>query len=83
MSTPLEGIIRPFSDRGVTPQPFTKPGAQQNQIVRIAIGYSGSIKTIGTSFSASISSKMGQAHREKAPASSQALQQIMSEAAGG
>lgn len=79
----MESIVRPFQTGGVTPQAFTKPGAQQNQMVRIAIGYSGSIKTVSTSFSATITSKMGQAHNEKPPTSSQALQDKMSTAAGG
>lgn len=83
MSTPMEGIVRPFADRNVSPTPFTRPGAQQNQMVRVAIGYSGTIKTLSTSFNATMTSKMGQAHREKSPDNSEALQKAMSDAAGG
>jgi hypothetical protein len=79
----MEGIVRPFTDRGVTPVPFTKPGAQQNRVVRLAIGYSGSIKTMGSSQSATLTTKMGQIHNEKPPTSSAALQSAMAAAAGG
>lgn len=82
MSTPLEGIVRPFQDHDVFPTPFTKPGEQGSQLVRVAIGYQGSIKTMGYSFSVTATSKMGQAHKEKPPANSAALQRRLSEAAG-
>lgn len=79
----MESIIRPFTDKGVSPRPFTKPGAQQNQMVRVAIGYGGTIKTIGTSFSGTLTSVMGQKHRERSPKSSASLTKAMSDAAGG
>lgn len=82
MSVPLEGIVRPFAERDVFPTPFTKPGEQGSQLVRVAIGFQGSLKTMGFSFSASNSSKMGQAHREKPPANSASLQRRLGEAAG-
>lgn len=79
----IEGIVRPFSDPGVTPTRFTKPGASPAQKVRLAIGFQGSLKTVGVSFSCTVSTKMGQAHREKHPQSSEALQKTLAEAAGG
>ncbi len=81
MSTPLEGIIRPFADKGVTPTPFTKPGAQPNELIRIAIGFQGSLKTVGYSFSCTMTSKMGQTHKEKSPQASASLQRRLAEAA--
>lgn len=70
MSTPMEGIVRPFSDHNVFPAPFSKPGGGGgNQLVRVAIGFQGQIKTMGISFSATMTSKMGQAHKEKTPKS--------------
>lgn len=81
MSTPLEGIIRPFTDDGVTPTRFTKPGAQPNELVRLALGFQGSLKTIGYSFSCTMSTKMGQTHKEKPPQASAALQRRLGEAA--
>lgn len=82
MSTPLEGIVRPFSDRNVFPTPFTKPGAQGSELVRVAIGFQGSIKTMGYSFSATMSSKMGQVHREKPQTSSDAITKAQQDAVG-
>lgn len=83
MSTPLEGIVRPFTDHNVFPTPFVKPGGSSSeQAVRIAIGIQGQIKTMGVSFSATMSAKMGQAHHEKPPKSSQALQDALGKAAG-
>lgn len=83
MSTPLEGIVRPFQDNNVFPTPFTKPGESGSQMVRVAIGFQGSIKTMGFSFSATASSKMGQAHKEKPPVNSASLQKRLADAAGG
>lgn len=82
MSTPLEGIIRPFQDHDVFPTPFTKPGEQGSQMVRVAIGFQGAIKTMGMSFSVTSTSKMGQTHKEKAPVNSASLQRRLGEAAG-
>lgn len=81
MSTPLEGIVRPFADRNVFPTPFTKPGTQGSQLVRVAIGFQGSIKTMGYSFSGTISSKMGQVHREQSQTGSEAITKAQSDAA--
>lgn len=69
MSVPMEGIIRPFVSRNVTPQQFTRPGAAAVPMVRIKIGFQGKIKTVSTNFSASITQKMGQVHREKSSSS--------------
>lgn len=82
MSTPLESIVRPFTDKDVFPTPFTKPGERGSQMVRIIIGSSGSIKTMGMSASASMTTKMGQPHREKPPDNSASLQRRLGEAAG-
>lgn len=81
MSTPLESIVRPFAEHDVFPAPFTKPGASGSQMVRIQIGFQGSVKTMGFSFSVTQSSVMGQAHKEKAPTNSNALKQKLTEAA--
>lgn len=84
MSTPIESIVRPFSDHNVFPTPFTKPGGSSSeQLVRVAIGFQGQIKTMGISFSATITNKMGQAHREKAPNASKLLKDALEGAAGG
>lgn len=83
MSTPLESIVRPFSDPNVFPVRFTKPGTHGVGVVRVAIGFQGSVKTMGYSFSASLSTKMGQTHREGAPSGSASLTTRMSQAAGG
>lgn len=82
MSTPLEGIVRPFADHDVFPAAFTKPGESGAQMVRVAIGFQGSVKTMGFSFSSTATSKMGQAHKEKPPDNSASLQRRLSEAAG-
>ncbi len=82
MSTPLESIVRPFADPNVFPVRFTKPGTHGTELVRVAIGFQGSVKTMGYSFSASLSTKMGQTHRESAPTNSHSLQIRMSQAAG-
>lgn len=78
----LEQIVRPFADRNVTPTRFTKPGAQASEMVRVAIGFQGTLKTISYSLSATLTLKMGQKHKEKAPAHSQALQSALRKAAG-
>lgn len=82
MSTPLEGIVRPFVGDNVFPTPYTKPGESGAQMVRIAIGFQGSLKTMGYSLSVTSSSKMGQAHKEKPPDNSAALQRQLAAAAG-
>lgn len=63
----IEGVVRPFSNRNVFPVPFTRPGQQGSEMVRIAIGFQGTLKTMGYSFSGSMSSKMGQVHKERNP----------------
>lgn len=82
MSTPLEGIVRPYTEHDVFPVPFTKPGESGAQMVRISIGFQGSLKTMGMSFSVTSTSKMGQAHKEKPPTNSAALQRRLTQAAG-
>lgn len=83
MSVPLEGVIGPFLPQDVTPTRFTKPGQGSVPVVRIQVGYTGSVKSLGFSVSATVTSKMGQAHHEKAPSSSEALQTQLAQAAGG
>lgn len=82
MSTALEGIVRPFTDRDVTPTRYTEPGSGSVPPVRLQIGFRGQIKTLSWSISASVTFKMGQAHYEKPP-NSEALQKIVGAAAGG
>lgn len=82
MSAALEGIVRPFVGDNVFPTPFTKPGESGSQMVRVAIGFQGSLKTMGYSFSVTSTSKMGQAHKEKPPEQSVSLQKRLGEAAG-
>jgi hypothetical protein len=81
MSTPLEGIIPQPID--VTPQRFTKPGQGSTPMVRIAVGYVGAVKTLGFSYSATATTKMGQAHKEQSPTNSESMQQALQKAAGG
>lgn len=76
----METIIRPFQSPGVDPQPYHPAGAQAAPLVHVAIGARGGTKTFSSSGSASASFKMGQVHREKAPASG-ALQSKLAEAA--
>lgn len=83
MTIPLEGIIGPFLPQDVTPQRFTKPGQGSTPMVRIAVGYVGTVKTLGFSMSATTTSKMGQAHIEQAPTNSESLQTQLAKAAGG
>lgn len=82
MSVPLEGIVRPFSDRNIFPAPFTKQGEQGAELVRVPIGFQGSLKTMGYSFSATITAKMGQVHREKPQTSSAAITKAQNDAVG-
>lgn len=79
----IESIVRPFANRTITPQPFTKPGEQGSQMVRVAVGFQGAIKTMGYSFSMTYTSKMGQAHKEKSPKNSASLQNKLAKAAEG
>jgi hypothetical protein len=79
MSTQLEGIVRPFGQPNVFPTPFNKPSEQGAQLVRFAIGFQGSIKSMGYSFSCTMTSKMGQAHKENSPNNSQSLQRRLGE----
>ena len=83
MSTPLEGIFGPFLPHDVTPQRFTKPGQGSAPMVRVAVGYVGTVKTLGFSMSATTTSKMGQPHKERPPANSEALQAELVKASGG
>jgi hypothetical protein len=79
----MEGIVRPFTEHPVTPTPFTKPGAGSNEAVRLAIGFKGAIKTLSYSFSCTVTTKMGQVHKEKPATNSAAVRNELSKAAGG
>ena len=73
----IETIIRPFSTQeGIAPQPFTKPSQKGAQFVHVQIGVKGGTKTFTTSGSASMSTAMGNKHKEKAPVS-QTLQDAL------
>jgi hypothetical protein len=74
--TDLETIVRPFSTPDVTPQPFHPAGAQGVPPVRITVGLKGGTKTFSFSASSSRSNRMGNKHKEKAPAS-RALQNVL------
>jgi hypothetical protein len=80
MSVGIESIVRPFADQNVTPTPFTKPGAGSTPMVRLAIGYTGTIKSVGFSISLTVTTRMSQVYSELQPFS-QATQQAMIEAA--
>lgn len=83
MGTQLESVFGPFLPQDVTPQRFTKPGQGSVPMVRIAVGYVGSVKTLGVSVSITTTSKLGQAHHEKPPTNSESLQLQLTKAAGG
>ena len=73
----LETVIRPFATQdGIAPQPFTKPGQKGAQLVHVQIGVKGGTKTFTTNGSASMSTAMGNKHKEKAPVS-QTLQDAL------
>jgi hypothetical protein len=83
MSTAIEGIIRPFADQDVTPTGYQKSSQGSTPLIRIQIGYTGQVKTLGFSMSATTTFKMGQAHHETPPTNSAALQTQLAKAAGG
>lgn len=77
--TDLETIVRPFSTPDVTPQPFHPAGSQGVPPVRVTVGLKGGTKTFTFSASSSRSTRMGNKHKEKAPAS-QSLQKALAQA---
>jgi hypothetical protein len=83
MSVALETIVNPNVSQPITPIGFTKPGAVGAPMVRIAVGFTGQVKTLGWSMSATATTKMGQAHHENPPSNSESLQKQLAQAAGG
>lgn len=73
----LEQIIRPFTQQDVFPTPVYPSGASPQPLVHLRIGYPGGTKTFSTSASGSVSTRMGTAHRERAPTSG-ALKNLLS-----
>lgn len=61
----LEGIIRPFVGRDVTPRAVVQPGGRSAPPVRLAVGIVGGNKTFSYSGSSSLSSYMMAVHQEK------------------
>lgn len=73
----IETIIRPFAAQdGIAPKPFDKPGQKGAEFVHVQIGLRGGTKTFTTNGSASMSTSMGNRHKEKAPVS-QSLQDAL------
>lgn len=61
----LEGIIRPFVGRDVSPVAIKTPGARSAPPVRLALGLKGGTKTFSYSGNSTLSSYMAQVHTEK------------------
>lgn len=61
----LEGIIRPFAEKSVSPVPVHQQGANAVAPIRLAIGLVGGTKTFSYSASSSLSSYMASVHTEK------------------
>lgn len=61
----LEGIIRPFIGRDVSPVAIKTPGAVSAPPVRLTIGLKGGTKTFSYSGNSSLSSYMAAVHTEK------------------
>lgn len=79
----LEQIIRPFTDQGVSPRAFDKPGEASTPMVRLAIGFQGSVKTMSYSLSWTVTLSMFQQHTEKKPQSVAAQQALQAAALKG
>lgn len=62
----MEGIIRPFIGKDVTPQSIHQPGGRSAPPVRLAIGIIGGTKTFSYSGSSSLSSYMMAVNTEQA-----------------
>jgi hypothetical protein len=77
----LEAIVRPFVGEDVTPAPFHPPSAAAVTLVRISVGLKGGSRTFAFSASSTRSTRMGEKHKEHAPAS-QSLQNALAEAVG-
>ena len=75
----LESIVRPFGAPDVGPSPFHPAGSQGVPPVRVSIGLKGGSKTFSWQASSTRSTRMGNKHKENAPAS-EALQQALSDA---
>lgn len=60
----LEGIVRPFVGRDVTPTPFHTAGAVNVPPVLLSIGIIGGTKTFSFSGSMTLTSYMAAVHKE-------------------
>lgn len=60
----LEGVIRPFVGRSVSPIPIHRAGAKNVPPVRFSIGEIGGTKTFSYSGNSSLSSYMAAVHTE-------------------
>jgi hypothetical protein len=74
--TDLETIVRPFASPDVAPQPFHPAGAVGVAPVRVTIGRKGGTRTFSFSASSTITFRMGNRHKETAPAS-ESLQSVL------
>lgn len=74
--TDLETIVRPFTTPDVTPQPFHSAGSQGVPPVHVSVGLKGGTKTFSFSASSTRSTRMGNKHKERAPASG-SLQSVL------
>lgn len=61
----MEGIIRPFTEKQVSPVPIYQNGARSTAPVRLSIGAVGGTKTFSFSGSSSLSSYMAAVHTER------------------
>lgn len=75
----LEQVVRPYQGEDVTPVRVTTPGVAGAAPVRLSIGLRGGTKIFAYSGSGTVSTKMGEVHKESAP-NSAALQLKLTEA---
>lgn len=61
----LEGVVRPYVGKDVTPVKIVQPNAGPSAPVRVVIGLYGGTKTFAYSGSSSLSSYMANVHTEK------------------
>ena len=65
----LEQIIRPFTSPDIFPTPFHPAGGAAAPLVHVRVGFPGGTKTFSTSSSGSVSTRMGNIHKEAVPQS--------------
>ena len=78
----LEQVVRPFTGRAVDAVPFAQPGSVGAPLVHVVVGLKGGTTTFNWSYSAQMSTKMGEVHKESAP-QSQGLKTAMNKLAAG